>query len=199
MISSEKQIKRYRDVAKTVQAALEEDSSVSTAVLGYYASIAWGHKYDLAKDKNKCFAFFQYIRKKGIVSTKKCSDGSIMITVNPKWLKDETEIVREERLEEEIARVDTMPLDSPADFVEMVKIYTSDKNVLSIVEKKAKELFVRQEDLERLNDTITRLENKLSVSLGSVVVDKDEQHLELKDVSLSQLANALDAIKKGEK
>lgn len=199
MISSEKQIKRYRDVAKTVQAALEEDSSVSTAVLGYYASIAWGHKYDLAKDKNKCFAFFQYIRKKGIVSTKKCSDGSIMITVNPKWLKDETEIVREERLEEEIARVDTMPLDSPADFVEMVKIYTNDKNVLSIVEKKAKELFVRQEDLERLNDTITRLENKLSVSLGSVVVDKDEQHLELKDVSLSQLANALDAIKKGEK
>lgn len=196
MISSEKQIKRYRDVAKTVQAALEEDSSVSTAVLGYYASIAWGHKYDLAKDKNKCFAFFQYIRKKGIVSTKKCSDGSIMIAVNPKWLKDETEIVREERLEEEIARVDTMPLDSPADFVEMVKIYTNDKNVLSIVEKKATELFVRKEELEKQEEKIKQLKALLGISIGEASFNKDNQSLEFKDITIEQLAKVLSILEK---
>lgn len=191
MISSEKQIERYRAVANTIKTALEEDSSVSTAVLGYYASIAWGKKYDLAKDKPKCFAFFQYIRKKGIVETKKCSDGSLMVTVNPKWLKDETEIVREERLEEEIARVDSMPLDSPADFVEMVKIYTNDKNILTLVEKKAKELFVRQEDLERLNDLIVRMENKLGIIIESAVISQKEQHLELKKIALGDLGDIL--------
>lgn len=199
MVSSEKQIERYRAVANTIKTALEEDSSVSTAVLGYYASIAWGKKYDLAKDKPKCFAFFQYIRKKGIVETKKCSDGSLMVTVNPKWLKDETEIVREERLEEEIARVDSMPLDSPADFVEMVKIYTNDKNVLAIVEKKATELFVRKEELEFKDKTIQGYNRKFDFTIDSAIIEKDEQHLELKDVNLNQLANVLDAIKKGEK
>lgn len=198
MISSEKQIERYRAVANTLKNALEEDSSVNTAVLGYYASIAWGKKYDLVKDKNKCFAFFQYIRKKGIVNTKKCSDGSIMISVNPKWLKDETEIVREERLEEEIARADSQPLNSPADFVAMVKVYTNDNNVLAIVEKKATELFVRKEELELKDKVIQEYNRQFNFKINSAIIEKDEQHLELKDIDLHQLANVLDAIKKGE-
>lgn len=198
MISSEKQIERYKAVAETIKSALEEDPTVNTAVLGYYASIAWGKKYDLAKDKPKCFAFFQYIRKKGIVETKKCADGSLFITVNPKWLKSGTDIQREERLEEEIARADSQPLNSPADFVAMVKVYTNDNNILAIVEKKATELFVRKEDLESKDKVIQSYNRKFGFKIDSATIEKDGQHFELKDVNLNQLANLLDAIKKGE-
>ena len=196
MISSEKQIERYKAVAETIKSALEEDPTVNTAVLGYYASIAWGKKYDLAKDKPKYFAFFQYIRKKGIVETKKCADGSLFITVNPKWLKSGTDIQREERLEEEIARADSQPLNSPADFVAMVKVYTNDNNILAIVEKKATELFVRKEELEKQEEKIKQLQALLNISADSMNINKDEHYLELKNVTIEQVARVLSLIKK---
>ena len=184
-------INKYSQVAKAVNEAIINDPTASTATLGFIGSVAWGKKYDLVKDQKKCQAFFQYLRKVGIVDTKVEKDGSISKIVNNKWLMEKEEISSAISTENRKKEISNFKIETPEDLTNYIKLFTDNKEILDILKEKLDIFYQYKIKYDLLSKKLETLEKELENKVNKVIIENKEARFELNNVNVKQIKNII--------